>query len=74
MGRFTYVNVGDPGSLGDAACWNKSPLYLNLATALSLPPDVATFMIDDIPIAPFIVADAAFALSEHVMKCFEVTT
>ena len=45
MGRFTYVNVGDPGSLGDAACWNKSPLYLNLATALSLPPDVATFMI-----------------------------
>jgi hypothetical protein len=68
-GRFTYVNTGAPGSMGDAAVWNRSTLKYKLHNNLWLCANPKR--VNGVPIHPYLVADTAFALSSRVMKCWE---
>ncbi|XP_065193105.1 uncharacterized protein LOC135824300 [Sycon ciliatum] len=67
-GIFTYVNVGNPGSVGDAAAYINSRLFDNLTTRQWL--TVPEKTIGNNRVLPYLVGDAAFALSSSLMKCF----
>lgn len=71
-GRFIYVSSGSPGSIGDASTWNKSSLLRKLSSLMVMPEGSQPRVCDGLEITPFIVADAAFGLGVHVMKCYEV--
>ena len=67
-GFITYSNCGRAGSAGDAAVFNSSMLKENLESRHWLPGRGCE--VNGVPLQPYIVADAAFALSPHVMKCY----
>ena len=71
-GRFLYVNVGQPGSVGDAAAFSRSAIKTSLeaGTAFSCMharqfprPGGGVLTID-----PFIVGDSAFTLASYMMR------
>ena len=70
-GRFMYVDVGRPGSVGDSAAFERSSLMQLLRNGTLLGAqhsrDVA-----GVKVKPYLVGDAAFALSSHVMKGYSV--
>ena len=74
-GKFTYVNAGQPGSVGDAYTFNCSDLKRKIESKswLSVPDEFLPHMrLDDATFQPFLCADSAFALSPSLMKRFEV--
>jgi hypothetical protein len=74
-GKFTYVNAGQPGSVGDAFTYNCSDLKRKIESKswLNVPDEFLPHMrLDDATFQPFLCADSAFALSPSLMKCFEV--
>ena len=68
-GIFTYVNSGRPGSVGDSYTYRNSMLHENIESGewLSHPPR----LIEGVQVKPYLVADAAFPLSQTCMKCYE---
>jgi len=74
-GRFTYVNAGQPGSVGDAFTWNNSDLkqFIERGDWLRIPDGYERHMqMGGTTFRPYICADSAFALSPVIMKCYEV--
>lgn len=67
-GIFTYVNAGNPGSVGDAAAYNSSALYSNIKRRKWLCSSAK--LINGVETYPYIVGDSAFALSDTLMKCY----
>ncbi len=71
-GKFLYINVGQPGSVGDAAAFSRSTIKTSLeeGTAFSaihdrqFPSPYGGF----ITIKPFNVGDSAFALAPYMMR------
>ena len=69
-GIFTYVNAGRPGSVGDSYTYRHSLMYQKIANGEWLAHSPRR--IAGVDVKPFIVADAAFALSSTCMKCYDV--
>ena len=73
-GKFTYVDAGRAGSLGDAATFHASRLERNILdnTWLTIPERAqnANHILGTY-IRPYLVGDAAFPLSPTLMKCFD---
>ena len=63
-GIFTYVKAGDPGSMGDAACWNTCSMKEKIDNNEWLVTNDEVRLFSGRTVKPFIVADAAFALSD----------
>jgi len=78
-GTFTSVTVGQPGSVGDGATFNRSKLKRKLERGELLPRHGFTRRFRyqagrrrvRVSVRPFIVADAAFALAPYMMKSFD---
>jgi hypothetical protein len=72
-GLFTYVTAGMPGSAGDASTWNSCGMMAKVESGewLRLPDDAPAFRAGTTNIKPCIVADSAFALSPHLLKCYD---
>ncbi|XP_065190870.1 putative nuclease HARBI1 [Sycon ciliatum] len=69
-GIITYINAGRPGSMGDAYTWNTSSLLREISNGALLP-EAASVGVGNNQVRPYIVADAAFALSETLLKCYD---
>ena len=71
-GRFLYVNVGAPGSVGDARLWARSDLCSRIEGGML---DIAGVELSDGEetrmIRPVLVGDAAFPLGPHMMKIYD---
>lgn len=66
---FRWIQVGDQGSIGDAACWNDSDYKRMLLHGdFDLPQPL---MINGVSVQSYVVADTTFAFSDRVMKCVE---
>jgi hypothetical protein len=75
-GVFTYIDVGQPGSAGDAATWNECSMLHRIQRGewLHLGPQYDSHMMlyrGGNVWKPYIVADSAFGISTRVMKCYE---
>ena len=68
-GIFTYVNVGQPGSVGDSYTFRHSALYQKVTSGEWLAHSPQT--IEGVQVNPFLVANAAFPLAATYMKCYE---
>lgn len=68
-GIFSNINAGRPGSVGDAFTFNRSQLCARLANGQwgGAPPR----HIHGQAVLPYLVGDAAFALTTKLMKCFD---
>jgi hypothetical protein len=51
-GRFTYVSAGEPGSVGDAAAWNRSSLKRKCEQLLAMPADVPPRVLGGMHVKP----------------------
>ena len=71
-GLFTYLRLGEAGSAGDAATFNRSGLGLRIQEYLAMPQGSQPQHIDGMEVMPYLVGDGAFKLTEHLMKCYEV--
>lgn len=72
---FTFVNAGQPGQVGDAFTWNLCSLKHKIESGelLRVPSQhVNSMWLRGVLFSPYLVADSAFALSTHLMKCYEV--
>ena len=67
-GLFTYVDVGAPGSVGDAAVYNNSVLRARFLTGQW--GNYPTWQCNDKTIRPYLVGDSAFSLSPILMKIY----
>ncbi|CAN7949931.1 unnamed protein product, partial [Ixodes pacificus] len=69
--KFLYVDVGTPGSKGDAAIWQTTPLQKAVTNKSSGLPDLVDMNISSgLQLPPVIVGDDAFPLSSNLMKPF----
>lgn len=74
-GCFRTVSAGRPGQVGDALTFNFSKLKdkIDKGEWLQVPQQYARRMVlNGVRFKPYLCADSAFALSTHVMKCYEV--
>jgi hypothetical protein len=71
--RLLYVSAGAPACVGDAGLYSRSRLKANVDDGLMRIFDVPLQFEDDSAhrIRPYLVGDAAFPLSEHMMKVIE---
>lgn len=71
---FTYVDAGNPATVGDAGLWGRSPLYQDICNGLlqQFQWRLATSE-EERDVSPYLVGDAAFALHESLMKCWHPT-
>eukprot|EP00117_Sycon_ciliatum_P011281 scpid87918/ scgid4458/ len=67
-GLFTFVDVGAPGSVGDAAVFNNSRLKANCENGQWL--NYQPWQCGDSCVRPYLVGDSAFALSSCLMKIY----
>jgi hypothetical protein len=73
-GRFTWIRSEVPGSTGDAAAWNVCGMDDRLRANHDAMPHVTVFDDNNLhtsTIQPYVVADTAFRLSAHCMKCYD---
>ncbi|KAM7290417.1 putative nuclease HARBI1 [Ixodes scapularis] len=69
--KFLYVDVGTPGSKGDAAIWQTTPLQKAVTNRSSGLPDLVDMNTSSgLQLPPVIVGDDAFPLSSNLMKPF----
>lgn len=66
-GRFMWIQVGNPGCVGDAACFNCSELKANIESGEWLPQSAAAD-IDGIMVSPFLISDSAFTQCPYLLK------
>ena len=71
-GIFTYVNAGQPGSIGDSYTYRHSILSEKIGNGEWL--KHSPKRIEGCNVRPFLVADAAFALGSNMMKCYNYST
>ena len=69
-GVFIYVDVGSPGSVGDAAAFHACPLKEKLVSGFALPASLGR-IIEGVSVQPYIIGDAAFPLLPYLLKGFE---
>eukprot|EP00117_Sycon_ciliatum_P013201 scpid68951/ scgid13950/ Putative nuclease HARBI1; Harbinger transposase-derived nuclease len=67
-GFFTFVDVGAPGSVGDAAVYNQSRLKINVENGEWL--NFPVWQCGDASVRPFLIGDSAFSLSPFLMKIY----
>eukprot|EP00117_Sycon_ciliatum_P050540 scpid58264/ scgid35663/ len=67
-GFITHSNVGHGGYAGDATVFNTSLLKERIESRNWLPGVGCN--VNGVPVQPYLVADAAFAPSPHLMKCY----
>lgn len=67
-GLFTFVDVGAPGSVGDAAVYNQSRLKQNVESGMWLNSPI--WQCDNASVRPFLIGDSAFSLSPYLMKIY----
>lgn len=67
-GIFTFIDVGKPGSVGDASVFNDSTLKHRFCTNNFSAQHVRR--IHGVAVPPLLVADSAFPLFPTIMKCF----
>lgn len=68
--RFTFIDVGSPGSDGDVNVFSRSTLGSGILTggnSLNFPPDC---IVDDQEMPFFLIGDDAFPLTSRIMKPF----
>jgi len=66
--KFIYVDIGSPGSVGDAGIWNRSQIKQAIEqNTLNIPPDTP-LPGDNEPMPYFIIGDDAFSLTTRLMK------
>jgi hypothetical protein len=72
-GRFMYVDSHNAGAVGDAGVWGRTYLkdLIESGDFLQLPQDAQILTDKGVPISPYLLADSAFPLSTHLMKCYE---
>ncbi|XP_065285619.2 uncharacterized protein [Dermacentor albipictus] len=69
--RFLYTDVGAPGSEGDAAVWQTTPLQRDVGNrSAGLPELVKVSSSPDVLFPPVFVADDAFPMGRNLMKPF----
>ena len=67
-GLFTFVDIGLPGSVGDAAAYNNSQLKRNINNGVWL--NAPSWQYQGTTVRPYIVGDSAFTLSTTLMKIY----
>ena len=71
--RFQYINVGAPGTVGDAGLYAQSELCAQIDVGLLKRVSVPIVVDNDVQqVTPFLVGDSAFALSEHMLKNYDI--
>ena len=74
MFKSIYVNVGQPGSVGDAAAFSRSAIKTSLENGTAFSPLHARQFLNPsgafITINPFIVGDSAFGLAPYMMRYY----
>ncbi|CAN8013038.1 unnamed protein product, partial [Ixodes pacificus] len=69
--RFIYIDVGAPGSKGDAGVWQTTPLQRAISNnTVNLPKAVKVATAPDLLLPPVFVADDAFPIGRNIMKPF----
>ncbi|XP_065192484.1 uncharacterized protein LOC135823569 [Sycon ciliatum] len=67
-GRFTFVDIGAAGSVGDAGVFNNSQLKANIISNVWL--NATTGMCGNAVVRPYLVGDSVFALTTTMMKIY----
>lgn len=69
--KFAYIDVGTPGSKGDGAIWQTTPLQKAITDKRAGLPDLISMNASStLQLPPVIVGDDAFPLSPNLMKPF----
>jgi hypothetical protein len=75
--RFTYVNAGAPGCVGDAGLFGRCQLHDNIEAGIMKQTDVPLYFetvqhgVEMKSIFPYLIGDAAFPLGVHMMKALD---
>jgi hypothetical protein len=71
--RFTYVNAGAPGCVGDAGLFGRCKLQENIEAGIMKRKDIPLYLENGEikSIFPYLVGDAAFPLGVHMMKAID---
>lgn len=75
-GKFTYVNVGQPATVGDAAAFTRSSLRDSIERGIALPTTLSRTVQGrdtSIVVYPYIIGDSAFGLSTSMMRNYPDT-
>lgn len=70
IGRFTYIDVGRPACVGDAAAWRFGPLQAKIESRQVLPRD-RDRVVNGMVVQPYLLGDAAFPLSNYMIKGYD---
>lgn len=66
--RYTFVDIGKPGVLGDFSILEDSTLKRRISEGLWIGREIPDLMVANIPIRPFLIGDCALAICTNVMK------
>jgi len=66
--RFTFVDIGRPGVLGDSTIYNASELRRNIDSGRWLRESIPSFNIANVAVCPYLTGDCAFTLDKNMMK------
>lgn len=66
--RFTFVDIGRPGVLGDSSIFERSMLKKNIDDGVWLGAEIDNMDIAGVKVRPYLMGDCAFSLSINVMK------
>ena len=70
-GRFTYVNVGQPATVGDAATFTRCKLLASIEEGFALPATLSKTIQgrhSSALVCPYIIGDSAFGLCSYMMR------
>lgn len=73
VGRFTFIDVGRPGCVGDAAAWRNCHLQPAIQSRTVLP-ESKDRDINGTIVQPYLLGDAAFPLTPYVIKGYDTPT
>ena len=66
--RFTFVDIGRPGVLGDSTIYSLSELKRNIDMGHWLGETIPDLSIANVPVRPYLMGDCAFTLDCNMMK------
>lgn len=70
-GKFTFVDIGRPSSVGDAGAFRASELSEYLESRIALPSAHDTTLPCGTPLQPYLLGDEAFPLLPYIQRCYE---